>query len=130
MTTENPSELQPTGLLPQDLVKDSYSQAFGPANPRLDLMPTMKCHECGEVINVKVLKPGEYWAELVDFTARNGWVYFHTSCKPVPADRFVNGESVKQAEPEIALVKPAIPKPIKPAKTSVAGITKNRGQGK
>ena len=77
--------------------------------------PTLTCLECQEVITIE--ERFDYWAELVDFVAQNGWVHHHNKCVPVPADRVVTEVPRPTPTPPVNLIKPAVKGQINKAKT-------------
>lgn len=49
--------------------------------------PILYCVDCKERITAAQRR--QYWAEMVDMNAYNGWELHHIACKPVPTDRMM-----------------------------------------
>jgi len=67
--------------------------------------PLLYCTDCKEQITAAQRR--QYWADMVDMNADNGWELHHIKCQPVPLDRMMGDmpHHVEAEQPK--LIKPS-----------------------
>ena len=67
--------------------------------------PILYCTDCKEQITAAQRR--QYWADMVDMNADNGWELHHIKCQPVPLDRMMGDmpHHVEAEQPK--LIKPS-----------------------